>query len=115
MKNTAVRLVSAALVVAMALSFAACDKDKGGTTQIQNKSRVGQKIAEDSPWFDSVKTVIKPEIGASKNVKYTNSVLAGADDKNIVIYTSGDAYSTPGVIWMSYNLTIYNLLGWSRL
>lgn len=102
MKNTAVRLVSAALVVAMALSFAACDKDKGGTTQIQNKSRVGQKIAEDSPWFDSVKTVIKPEIGASKNVKYTNSVLAGADDKNIVIYTSGDAYSMPGVIWMGY-------------
>ena len=102
MKKSAVRLLSAALVFAMAISFAACDKDKGGTTQIQNKSRVGKKIAEDSPWFNSVRTEITPEIGASKTVKYTNSVLAGADDKNIVIYTSGDAYSTPGVIWMGY-------------
>ena len=102
MKKLAVRLVSSALVFAMALSFAACDKNKGGTETQNIHSRVGKKIAEDAPWFNSVKTVITPEIGASKVVKYTNSVLAGADDKNIVIYTSGDAHSTPGVIWMGY-------------
>ena len=108
MKDSAVRVVSAALVFAMAISFAACDKKGGGTdpqnqNQSQNiNSRVGKKIAEDSPWYNSVKTEITPQIGASKVVKYTNSVLAGADDKNIVIFTSGDAHSTPGVIYMGY-------------
>ena len=102
MKNSAVRVVSAVLVFAMAISFAACDK-KGGETDPQNQnqninSRVGRKVAEDSPWYNSVKTEITPQIGASKVVKYTTSVLAGADDKNIVIFTSGDAHSTPGVI-----------------
>ena len=106
MKNSAVRVVSAVLVFAMAISFAACDK-KGGETDPQNQnqninSRVGRKVAEDSPWYNSVKTEITPQIGASKVVKYTTSVLAGADDKNIVIYSFGDIYSTPGVIWMGY-------------
>ena len=106
MKDSAVRVVSAALVFAMAISFAACDKKGGGTdpqnqNQSQNiNSRVGKKIVEDSPWYNSVKTEITPQIGASKVVKYTTSVLAGADDKNIVIYSFGDIYSTPGVIWM---------------
>ena len=105
MKKSAVRFMSAVLAAAVGLSFAACDKKNGGgitQPQMQNKARAGTKVAEDAPWYNSVKTVITPEIGASKQVPYTSSVLAGADDKNLVIYTSGDAYSTPGVIWMGY-------------
>ena len=104
MKRSSLRLVSAALVLAMALSFAACDKkDGGGTGPVTgNSGRTGRKIAEDSPWFNSVKTEILPAIDPSKNIRFANSSLAGADENNIVIFTRGDSMSTPGVIYVGY-------------
>ncbi len=102
MKRSARRLVSAALVFAMALSFAACDKKNGGGNVNGNSGRTGRKIAEDSPWFNSTKTEIMPVIDASKNIPFANSFLAGADENNIVIYTRGDSMSTPGIIYVGY-------------
>ena len=103
MKRSSLRLVSAALIFAMALSFAACDKKDGGGTTPVNGGRPGRKIAEDSPWFNSVKTEITPAIDPSKNIQYANSSLAGADENNIVIFTRGDSMSTPGVIYVGYD------------
>ena len=103
MKRSSLRLVSAALIFAMALSFAACDKKDGGGTAPVNGGRPGRKIAEDSPWFNSVKTEIMPVIDPSKNIQYANSSLAGADENNIVIFTRGDSMSTPGVIYVGYD------------
>ena len=103
MKRSSLRLVSAALIFAMALSFAACDKKDGGGTTPVSGGRPGRKIAEDSPWFNSVKTEIMPAIDPSKNIQYANSSLAGADENNIVIFTRGDSMSTPGVIYVGYD------------
>ena len=103
MKRSSLRLVSAALIFAMALSFAACDKKDGGGTTPVSGGRPGRKIAEDSPWFNSVKTEITPAIDPSKNIQYANSSLAGADENNIVIFTRGDSMSTPGVIYVGYD------------
>lgn len=102
MKRSARRLVSAALVFAMALSFAACDKKNGGGAVNGNSGRTGRKIAEDSPWFNSTKTEIMPVIDANKNIPFANSFLAGADENNIVIFTRGDSMSTPGIIYVGY-------------
>ena len=59
MKKLPLKVMSVALVCAIAFSAAACDKkknnggDEGSGAGMQETSRRGQKITDDSPWYES--------------------------------------------------------------
>ena len=79
--------------MAVVLSAAACDKKPGagsdGGTDLRDQSHSGEKVAEDSPWFNAAKSDIRPELDTSKKPDYTQTLLAGADEKYIATLTTG--------------------------
>lgn len=104
MKKTTIRMVSAALVCAMALSVAACGKKKNTNgAGPEEEGHSGQKISADSPWFECSKAEIKPALNPDKQVQSTYSSLAGCDDNYIVVLTNGN-YKTPeNMDWEKYS------------
>ena len=84
MKKLSQRIICAALVLGMALPFAACGKKNGS-----GSTRSGQKIAEDAPWFDT--KVLKVDLGikTDKTVSAFFSRLAAMDDKSMYVLTTG--------------------------
>ena len=90
MKKISQRIICAALVCAMALPFAACGKKNGsGGGSGSGAGHSGQKIAEDAPWFDA--KVLKVDLGikTDKDVANCYSRLAGEDEKNMFILSTG--------------------------
>ena len=104
MKKTTIKMVSAALVCAMALSVAACGKNKNTNgAGPEEEGHSGQKISADSPWFECSKAEIKPALNPDKQVQSTYSSLAGCDDNYIVVLTNGN-YKTPeNMDWEKYS------------
>ena len=76
MKNLPVKIASVAVIASMALSFAACSK-KGGTDS-RTESHSGDKIAADSPWFDSKTIDVDVNVDSSRKVDYASTSLVGA-------------------------------------
>ena len=94
MKKAPLRLISATLVMAVVLSAAACDKKPGagpdGGTDLRDQSHSGEKVAEDSPWFNAAKSEVRPELDKSRKVSNVKTEFAGADEKYIATLTSGN-------------------------
>ena len=109
MKKNSVKIMSLFLAASFVLPIAACNK-KG--SKAREKSRSGQKITADSPWFDSniVKIEpIKPETQKGKKVEYTYQMLAGLDENYIAIFTNGN-YKMPtgnNIDWEKFNYNEY--------
>ena len=107
MKKTPLKLISATLVMAIALSAAACQKKPGATpdggTDLRDQSHSGQKIAADTPWYTAEMTEIKPEIDTSKKPDYTQTLLAGADEKYIAVVTTGTYKIEDESVWQNKN------------
>lgn len=84
MKKLSQRIICAALVLGMALPFAACGKKNGS-----GSTHSGQKIAADAPWFDT--KVLKVDLGikTDKTVSAFFSRLAAMDDKSMYVLTTG--------------------------
>ena len=114
MKRISVKILSLILAASVALPIAACNK-KG--SKAREKSRSGQKITADSPWFDSNIVLIPPaklESKKGKTVEYTSQMLAGLDDNYIAIFTNGN-YKLPSgnnINWdnFDYNEYMINLV-----
>ena len=90
MKKNSVKILSVILAVSVALPIAACNK-KG--SKGREKSRSGQKITADSPWFDSdILTIPSPKLDTpkGKTVEYTYQMLAGIDENYIAVFTNGN-------------------------
>lgn len=106
MKKIALKVMSAALVFATVLSAAACNKkenpDDNGSG-IPEVSHRGQKIAADSPWYDSQTTTIKPTVETTKKIQNLSHNLAGADDKYIVVQSSGNYQLPDNFDWSKYS------------
>ena len=85
MKKLSQRIICAAIVLCMALPFASCGKKNGSG----GKTRSGQKIAEDAPWFDS--KVLKVDLGfeTGRQLMTYMSKLAAMDDKNMYVISAG--------------------------
>lgn len=127
MKNTSVKIASAMLAASMALSFTACSDGGGGkglslfgnsnnsSGSGRDKTRSGQKISADSPWFESKIIDVDIPIDNSKELEYTYPRLAGVDDKYIVAFVSG-YYKMPdgnNIDWENFNYNDYaiNIIG----
>ena len=83
MNKTVIKVVSAALAMSMVLSISACKKknSSGG----KEKSRSGEKIDANAPWFDGKEIKIENAYDTSRAVDYVSQRLAGVDDDYIVI------------------------------
>ena len=111
MKKAPLRLISATLVMAVVLSAAACDKKPGagpdGGTDLRDQSHSGEKVAEDSPWFNAAKSEVRPELDKSRKVSNVKTEFAGADEKYIATLTSGN-YEIPEMSdWNNFNSNDY--------
>ena len=111
MKRISVKILSLILAASVALPIAACNK-KG--SKAREKSRSGQKITADSPWFDSNIVLIPPaklESKKGKTVEYTSQMLAGLDDNYIAIFTNGN-YKLPSgnnINWDNFDYNEYTI------
>ena len=113
MKSTATKITSVVLAASMALSFAACSKQgkTGGNGDDRETSHSGDKIAADTPWFNSKVTTFKPEVDDSKPLEYCYSNLSGVDDDYIVVMTTG-YYKMPNgndIDWENFNYNEYSI------
>ena len=98
------KLVAGVLAASIMLVPLTSCKKKGGS----DKSHSGDKITNDTPWFDSKVIDISPEIDQSKKLQYAYSQLAGTDDKYIAVYTSGSyEYPTGNIDWETFDYTEY--------
>ena len=104
MKEKSVKIISAALVCAIALSAAACGKKKEENGVGANEvSHSGRKITGDSPWFECSKTEVKLSFNPDKQVQSAYTTIAGCDDDYIVVLTNGN-YKTPdNMNWEKYS------------
>ena len=117
-KKIPIKAVSVIMAASMMLSFAACNKKGGGSGSggsssgiggTDQKSRSGQKITADTPWYDSKILNIDTGIDKSKPVEYTSSSLAGTDDEKIVVLTTG-YYKMPSLSddeWEKFDFSAY--------
>lgn len=113
MKSTATKITSVVLAASMALSFAACSKQgkTGGSGDDRETSHSGDKIAADTPWFNSKVTTFKPDIDDSKPLEYCYSNLSGVDDDYLVVMTTG-YYKMPNgndIDWENFNYNEYSI------
>ena len=78
MKKTIIRVVSAVLILSLAASVMSCGRS--------GKTR---KIKSDTPWYDT--GVIKADLGLDpgRTISHIDPQLAGSDDKNLIVVTSG--------------------------
>ncbi|MDY6338894.1 MAG: hypothetical protein SPL61_04595 [Saccharofermentans sp.] len=92
MKKLSQRIICAAIVLCMALPFGSCGKKNGSG----GKTRSGQKIAEDAPWFDS--KVLKVDLGfeTGRQLMTYMSKLAAMDDKNMYVISAGRYQASQG-------------------
>ena len=108
MKKLSIKAVSCALVVALVLPMAACNKKKGNSRE---KSRSGTVISSDSPWFDHTMVSSKAQYDTSKNLEYATQALAGTDEQYAGIYTNG-YYKMPtgnNINWETFDYTKYQI------
>ena len=104
MKKLPIKVVSCALIAALVLPMAACNKNKG---KQREKSRSGEKIAADSPWFNSSIKTFKPEVDTKKALEYVSQTLIGSDDKYFAVYANG-YYKVPNNIdWNKFSYNDY--------
>ena len=104
MENLTSKLVAGVLAASIMLVPLTSCKKKGGS----GKSHSGQKITDDTPWFDAEVIDISPEIDKSKKLQYVYSQLAGTDDKYIAVFTSGSyEYPTGNIDWETFDYTEY--------
>ena len=120
MKKLTVKIASAMLAATMALSFAACNNNggkglfNGGNSSSgsgKDKTRSGQKISADTPWFDSKLIDVNIPVDDSRDIEYTYPRLAGVDDKYIVAFLSG-YYKMPdgnNIDWDNFNYNDYSI------
>ena len=109
MKKLPLKLMSAALAGAIILSAAGCNKkNNGGNANeggvgMQETSHRGEKITADSPWYESRTASFMPEIDKSKTPQYVYPNLVGADDKYVVVHSSGNYALPDDFDWSKYS------------
>lgn len=109
MKKLPLKVMSVALLCAIVFSSSACDKNnnngsgESGGLGMQETSHRGQKITDDSPWYECTSAKFMPEYDKSKKAQYLYSDLIGADDKYVVVRSSGNYELPADFNWANYS------------
>ncbi len=102
MKKICLKIIAAGLVLAMGASIAACGK-KGG----DRKSRSGEKISANSPWFNADPITVDIGLESGRAVDYLYHTLIGADKEKILVETTGSYQMPEALDWDNYNYNDY--------
>ena len=108
MKKLSCKVMTCALVAAMVLPFAACNKKNG---QEREKSTAGTKISAESPWFEDKMVILKPDLKLKKEAEYVQHSVAGVDENYIIVYSNGN-YKMPtgdNVDWQNIDYRDYSI------
>ena len=106
MKKLPVKVISAALAFATVLSASACNKKETGESSgagIPETSRRGQKISADSPWYESSTVTFVPQVQSDKKPQTINSDVVAADDKYILVRSTGNYPIPDNFDWSKYS------------
>ncbi|MBR4403954.1 MAG: extracellular solute-binding protein [Clostridiales bacterium] len=109
MKGFHKKVIAAVLTASMLLPVVSCKKGRSK----DSKSRSGQKISEDSPWFESTVKKYDPGLVFEDPVEYIDNFFLDCNDDTIVIETRGrykgkqtGPFEAPGR-WIEY-VTIFD-------
>ena len=107
MKKLPIKVMSCALIAAMVLPMAACNKNNG---KKREKSRSGEIISADSPWYNSTTRSFKPETDPKKTLEYASQQIIGSDDRFFALYTNG-YYKIPSenIDWNNFSQNDYSI------
>ena len=107
MKRIPIKVLSCTLIAAMVLPMAACNKSN---SKKREKSRSGQVISADSPWFNSTTRSFKADVDPKKTLEYASQQYVGSDDKYFALYTNG-YYKIPSgnIDWNNFNQNDYSI------
>ncbi len=110
MKKLSVKVISLLLAASMLGSLAACKKNKEKDINNNDTSHSGQKITEDTPWFDSKITDVEIDVDSSREVDSTYQQLIGADDKIVILFTGGQYKMPPDdqINWETFDYSEYS-------
>lgn len=104
MNKTFTKAAAALLALSMMLPIASCSRKTTGS-----KGNSGKKITEDTPWYDTVIYDVDQGFDKEREIEYTYSRFAGADDNNIVILTNGNYKIPDNIDWNNYNYSDYSI------
>ena len=96
------KVAAVMLAASILFSMAACNK--GGS-----KSRSGQKITSDMPWFEANPFEVDNKLDPDKETEYIYSQLIGSDEKNIAVLTTGSYKLPENVDWQTFDGTGYQI------
>lgn len=110
MKKLSVKAVSLLLAASMLGSLAACKK-KDKDISNNDTSHSGQKITEDTPWYDYKVIDTKIELDKSREIDYSYQRIGGADENNILVLTSGyyKMPEDPNIDWDTFDYSGYTI------
>ena len=89
----------------MIMPLAACSKKK--TVEGTAKSRSGQKISEDSIWFDAEQIVLKLTPESDRDIEYIYHEFAGRDEKYVAVFSNGYYLMPDNIDWNNWNYNDY--------
>ena len=97
------KVAAVVLAASIMFSMAACNKNSGA------KSRSGQQITSDMPWYEANAFDVDSGIDPDKEMEYLYSQVIGIDEKNIAILTSGSYKYPENVDWATFDGTGYQI------
>ena len=106
MKKVTGKLISAMLAAFVLVSAASCSYNAPVN---EGKSRSGEKVDPDTPWYNAKVTDILPALDKSKQIDYTYNRLVGSDENFFVFLTTG-YYKMPdgaNIDWANYDYNSY--------
>ena len=110
MKKLSVKAVSLILAASMLGSMAACKK-KDKDINNNDTSHSGQKITEDTPWYNYRVIDAKIDLDKSREIDYAYQRIGGTDENNIIILTSGyyKMPEDPNIDWETFDYSGYTI------
>lgn len=103
--KTPCKILTFALAASMIMPLAACSKKK--TDEGTAKSRSGQKISEDSTWFDAEQIVLKLTPENDRDIDYIFHEFAGSDEKYMAVFSNGYYLMPDNIDWNNWNYNDY--------
>ena len=110
MKKLSVKVISLLLAASMLGSLAACKKKEKDINN-NDTSHSGQKITEDTPWYNSRTFDVKIDLDKSRELDYFYQRVGGADENNIIVLTNG-YYKMPedsNIDWENFDYSGYTI------
>ena len=103
---TSNKVASLLLLLSMILTISSCRENNN----INMSSKGNNCISANSPWYDGFVINVDMGVDTTRQLEYLRSSLAGADDKQIVIYADGYYKPDGRVITSGADVAVKNII-----